>query len=180
MPSELGDINAYLAEQNYNLGVEYLKIGDYLKAYQSLQACLKANINNADAWIKLGIACQKLGRYNEAITANNNAQGVISGNPLTAFIYEEVIQLSHQSEKCYQNRDLECAIALCEQAIQIQPSYAAIWYQKGVVLCGLERYEEAIAAYETALEIDPKFHGAWHELGNALAGLKQILSPNKA
>ena len=118
MQSQPGDINAYLSDQNYNLGSEYLKIGNYLKAYESLLSSLDANPNNADAWIKMGIACQNLGRYNEAITANNNAQAVISGNPIQAFIYEEAVELFNQADKCYHAGDLEGAITLCERAIQ--------------------------------------------------------------
>ena len=173
MQSQPGDINAYLADQNYNLGIEELTIGDYLKAYQSLRYFLEADQNNADAWIKLGIACQKLGRYNEAIMANNNAQAVISGNPLKAFIYEEALKLFNQAAKCYKDGDLEGTIAAFDKALEVDPNFHYAWNGLGATLCDLGRYEEAIATFQKALEIAPNGQIIWYNLGKALNNLER-------
>jgi tetratricopeptide (TPR) repeat protein len=168
MQSQPGDINAYLADQNYNLGSEYLKIGNYLKAYESLLSSLDANPNNAHAWIKMGIACQNLGRYNEAITANNNAQAVISGNPIKAFIYKEAIELFNQGVDSYDAGDLEGAIAFCQKALDIDPNYVHALNGLGVTLNGLGRYDDAIAFCQKALDIDPNYVHALNGLGATL------------
>ncbi|MDB9514613.1 CHAT domain-containing protein [Kamptonema animale CS-326] len=173
MQSQPGDIKAYLADQNYNLGIEYLTIGDYLKAYQSLRSCLEAKPNNADAWIKLGIACQNLGRYNEAITANNNAQAVILGNPIKALIYEEAVKLFNQADS-YHAEEIKGVLATYQKAIEIDPNDHYAWNRLGADLCdNLGRYEEAITAFDKALEIDPNFHLARNGLGNTLHSLER-------
>jgi lipoprotein NlpI len=41
-------------------------------------------------------------------------------------------------------------------------------YNKGVILCMLERYEEAIWSFKSALEINPQNTHAWHNRGVAL------------
>ena len=84
---------------------------------------------------------------------------------------QEAIELFNQATESRNAGDLEGALCFSEQAIKIQPNYAAAWYRKGSVMTDLARNSEAIAAYEKALEIDPKFHYAWNGLGNALKEL---------
>ncbi|MEG4088035.1 tetratricopeptide repeat protein [Microcoleus sp. Pol12B4] len=86
-------------------------------------------------------------------------------------ISQEAIELFNQATESRNAGDLEGALCFSEQAIKIQPNYAAAWYRKGSIMADLARNSEAIAAYEKALEIDPKFHYAWNGLGNALKEL---------
>ena len=86
-------------------------------------------------------------------------------------IRKEAEELFNQATESRKAGDLEGALCLSEQAIKIQPNYAAAWYRKGSVIADLGFYREAIAAYEKALEIDPKYHFAWNRKGNALIDL---------
>jgi len=47
------------------------------------------------------------------------------------------------------------------------------WFEKGVDLAKLKRYEEAIKAYEKAIEINPKDDKAWYNKGFYLTKLKR-------
>jgi tetratricopeptide (TPR) repeat protein len=47
------------------------------------------------------------------------------------------------------------------------------WFNKGVTLAGVERFDEALEAYDQALEIDPDYAEAWFDKGVALDGLGQ-------
>ncbi|MCA1995206.1 MAG: tetratricopeptide repeat protein [Coleofasciculus sp. S288] len=49
----------------------------------------------------------------------------------------------------------EAAIACYNQAIQINPNVADLWYNKGTTYCTVKRYNDALACFEQALEIDP-------------------------
>ena len=49
----------------------------------------------------------------------------------------------------------EEALAAFEQAIRLDPSYAAAYQGKGITLLALERKEEALAAFEQAIQISP-------------------------
>ena len=45
------------------------------------------------------------------------------------------------------------------------------WYNKGISLYVLERYEESILYYDTAIKLNPKLSGAWHNKGGSLEKL---------
>ena len=53
------------------------------------------------------------------------------------------------------------ALAVYEQASQLDPTDALIYEYKGDALSGLKRYEEALAAYEQAIQLDPTYARAY-------------------
>jgi tetratricopeptide (TPR) repeat protein len=67
----------------------------------------------------------------------------------------------------------EEAVAAYEQAIRLDPNYAAAYNNKGIALNELKRNEEAVAAYEQAIRLDPNDTAAYNNKGNALNGLKR-------
>ena len=50
----------------------------------------------------------------------------------------------------------EEAIVSFERAIELEPSNAAAWYNKGVSLFKVGQVDEAIASYEVAIGLDPR------------------------
>ena len=67
-PSDEEVVDAY-----NDIGVAFIKSGDYRKAIESLQAALRLKPDNADAWCNLGYAYGKMGRYREEIAAYREA-----------------------------------------------------------------------------------------------------------
>ena len=55
-----------------------------------------------------------------------------------------------------QQRDLDSALAHVERAIELNPSRGYAHEQRGRLLFGMARYEEARTALETALEFEPE------------------------
>jgi tetratricopeptide (TPR) repeat protein len=53
------------------------------------------------------------------------------------------------------------AIACFDRALEINPTYADVWYNKGVALRSLCKYQEEIACFDRALEINPGDADAW-------------------
>lgn len=47
------------------------------------------------------------------------------------------------------------ALASLDKAIQIQPNYYILWFERGSVLENLKRSQEEIAAYSKAIELKP-------------------------
>ena len=58
-----------------------------------------------------------------------------------------------------------------EIAIEINRDHVDAWFNKGVTLVNLGRYEDAIESYDKAIMIKPDFHLARYNKGVALANL---------
>ena len=58
-----------------------------------------------------------------------------------------------------------------DEAIKLDPKYAHAWYNKGISLNSLGRYEDALTCYDEAIKLDPKYAIAWNNKGNSLNSL---------
>ncbi len=65
----------------------------------------------------------------------------------------------------------EEALTAYDQALEIDPQYAAAWNNRGVALDNLDRHKEALIAYDQALELDPNNTVAWFNRAEALVKL---------
>lgn len=63
------------------------------------------------------------------------------------------------------------AITCYDKAIELHPEDAFAWFNKGVSLDSLVRYEEALSCYSKAIVLDPEDAGAWNNRGNSLNNL---------
>jgi tetratricopeptide (TPR) repeat protein len=150
-------------------------------------------------WLKEGYALYNLKRYEEALTAYEQAIRLdpnyalayynrgIALNELKRYeealsAYEQAIRLNPNHADAYhgKGKDLndlkrhEEALTALDQAIRLNPTNFAISYNsKGAALYGLKRYEEALSAYEQAIRLDPNYALAYNNKGNALYGLKR-------
>jgi len=68
---------------------------------------------------------------------------------------------------CLQD-DMETALALLEQAVELDPQFAYPWNAKGTVKAIQKRCDEALEAYEKAIELDPQYAYPWNGKGNVL------------
>ena len=68
----------------------------------------------------------------------------------------------------------EEAITCLDESLRIAPSESA-WYNKGVALVHLGRYEEALAVCNKAIKIEPHDEDAWINKGIALANLNRYV-----
>lgn len=59
-------------------------------------------------------------------------------------------------------------IDACEQALQVDSSFADAYFYKGVALNDLKRYEEALVDFEHATQLDPFIGFAWLYKGDLL------------
>jgi len=126
--------------------------------------------------ISENIVSELLGRESlsvstDNLSAANQGESTSQSESIGREISKDAEELYNQATESRNAGDLEGALCLSEQAIKIQPNYAAAWYRKGTIIADLGRYSEAIAAFEKVLEIDPKYHYAWHWLGATLYDL---------
>ncbi|QYX32547.1 CHAT domain-containing protein [Sphaerospermopsis torques-reginae] len=67
--------------------------------------------------------------------------------------------------------DLLGALAFYSQAIKLQPESYEYWFNQGLALFHLQRFEEAISAYDQAINLKPDFAKAWYNRGGVLGEL---------
>ncbi len=123
---------------------------------------LKVTTDNYVAYSNLGTACEKLGRYDEAIEA-----------------YKQVIRIRPYDAEAYYNLGIASgalgryqeAIDACQQAIRIKPDYAMAFCNLGAVYHQLGRYQEAIDACKQAVRIEPDLAEAHFNLGVTYSAL---------
>ena len=60
-------------------------------------------------------------------------------------------------------------IQVSEKAFEINPQYAASWFEKGNSLYDQNKFNESIQAYEKAIELNPQLAEAWYNKGKALS-----------
>jgi len=76
--------------------------------------------------------------------------------------------------------DLDEAIALCEEALKLDPNFADAYATIGEALEHTEqRQSEAISAYQSAIQIDPKLFRVYDSLGQLFLNLKDEKSAEK-
>jgi Tfp pilus assembly protein PilF len=65
------------------------------------------------------------------------------------------------------------ALVAAEQAIQLDPNFAAAYVNKGSVLVSLQRYQEALDTYDQAIQRAPNHAGAYNNKGAILYKLQR-------
>uniref|UniRef100_UPI001BD29B65 tetratricopeptide repeat protein n=2 Tax=Methanospirillum sp. TaxID=45200 RepID=UPI001BD29B65 len=56
-------------------------------------------------------------------------------------------------------------LEIADETVRLTPQDADAWYNRGVTLGKLERYEEEVDSYKQALTIRPNFSSAWENMG---------------
>jgi len=139
----------------------------YEAAIDCTDRALEIDPNCAMAWTNKGNALWGLGQYAEAIACFDRALEIDQGGWV-------VIPLSNKANVLHLLGRKQEAMALYDQALAIDSvgdDAVEPWYNKGVLLLELERWEEALSCFERALEINPTRTDAWTNKGSVL--LKQ-------
>ncbi|NQU98911.1 tetratricopeptide repeat protein [Candidatus Woesearchaeota archaeon] len=66
------------------------------------------------------------------------------------------------------------AIKIYRQIIEINPDYKEAWNSKGEIEYNFRKYKQAIISFDEVLRIDPDDASAWNNKGVALNGLGQL------
>lgn len=165
-----------------NRGLAYDARGDDTRAIADYDAAIKLNPNSAHAFNNRGNAYRALGRdaraiedYDEAIRlkpdyahAFNNrgtAYGDLRQYARAIEDFDGAIKLKPDyafafNGRCWvravEGRKLDLALADCNEALRIAPSYVGVLGSRGLVLFKMHKYAEAIADCNSALALDPK------------------------
>jgi predicted O-linked N-acetylglucosamine transferase (SPINDLY family) len=184
----MATVSEALAQAN-----QYLQAGQYAYAEQLLRQVVAAAPANADAWRRLALAVQSLGRADEAI---NYFQHSIQCQPDYVEAYndlgiayantgrlEEAVRVFRQAfERVPANVDAannlgvilgmlgrpQEGIGYVEQAVKAQPDNPGFLSNFGNLLRDVGKLDEAVASYRRSLQINPSSAQTFNGLGNAL------------
>ena len=142
-------------------GLSLISLKKNKEALESLDDANRLDPGDTSAWYYKGIALQNLGQFNESIE-----------------IYEKILALRPDMDK---NRSIDvfrresdayCSINDYNNATKILDKILVInqldvdaWFNKGLILTYLGKYDEALCAYNKALEINPKIPEIWDNKG---------------
>lgn len=112
-----------------------------------VQAFLKENPDNAQAWIELGNTFFDLDRLGDAINAYGNALSIQPDNPHV---------LTDLGVMYRRNNEPEKALEAFSKAIAVQPDFETAWFNKGIVyMHDLNDLPKAIEAWEQLVKVNP-------------------------
>lgn len=81
---------------------------------------------------------------------------------------------SNEGKNCWDQERFEEAF---QEAVTLDPGDSEAFYEKGLALAELGRYEEAIRAYDKALRLNPGDKDAYTMKGEALLALYPYIPP---
>jgi tetratricopeptide (TPR) repeat protein len=167
------------------LGKSALNQGDWFQAVTCFQHALNLNPQNPDGWSHLGSGLQQVGRYGEAIIANQNAQKLFqnpsmrvqpppidpivpssNGNVPTVDLADYAVK---QGIAWAQKGEYQLAYESFQRAISLQVNTSQVWCFLGVTQAALQQYDAAIQSFDKALAINPQDHQALRNRGAILA-----------
>ena len=145
-------------------GYALTELGKYDEAVKSYDKATAINPDYSYAWDGKGLALYKMGSFEEAITCFNKAIDATSSDII-------IPDLSAWTNKCAsflalgkENEYIDCSSATvreCDKAIKMNQDDANNWFDKGLALSRLQKYDEAVLAYDKAIKIDPNIADGW-------------------
>lgn len=196
---ELG-ADADIGVEYGNLGCAYWQSGEKQKAKDSLQEAMAYSmqaddVRNWGMWQSVmgeifkaeGDFIQAKSAYQHALTANS-----IIGNPhldrelrralelledpldnavAPSSSEPDAMDLTNEGLRLAEAGRTNEALAILQEAVQIDPRLEEAWSNMATVLGELGRHEEALAACEEAIRIDSRYEQTWYNKGGALLAL---------
>ena len=160
----------------FNLGVAFQELGEPGKAIEAFQGAIASDPTMADAWINIGRLLDDLGDSDMAIECYNTALGInpndatalsSRGNSLRALRQFSEADASYEAALTENPQDLAarigrgvCKFELGEQeegldrlrSIIEQTGHSVPRFEYSLLLCQLERYEEAMVSLDRIVE----------------------------
>jgi len=100
---------------------------------------------------------------------------------------QKEVTLYNMGNNFYYQGEFNKSIESYDQAIQIKSDYADAWYNRGIALMNLTKYNESIKSFDKAIEyyknakeIDPNLAKAWYNEGLAFGALGKTAEANAA
>ncbi len=120
--------------------------GDFKAASDILTKAIKSGVSAAEVFLGRGLAYEKMGMNQEAITDYTKAIQ-IDPNLETAF--------NNRGSIYYRRGDFVRSIKDFSRAIELNPFYSIAYYNRGNAYQGAGEFEKAVEDFTRAIELDP-------------------------
>ncbi len=159
------------------LGVLQYQAGNYAEAIDQIQRAIALLPSPVAVFLNnLGLACQAVGRLDEAADCYRRAIQAQRGDPAA---YQHLARLLvargevREAADAWQaladmfagRNESEEAYVYYRLACELRPSNAAAWHGRATALATLGRLDDAATAYRTALDCRADWPLAWNNLG---------------
>ncbi|WP_413167598.1 tetratricopeptide repeat protein [Capilliphycus salinus ALCB114379] len=150
-------------------GISLSEFNQYERAKIALETGLKIEPNHSSALVNLCAAFNKIGNYQDALTACEGALqtdgNLYESDPADAYLQkgQALAGLSRYEE----------AITSIDTALNLKPESAIAWNTKSVILWQAQNYREALQANDRALALDQNYFQGWFNRGGILRAIQQ-------
>ena len=156
--------NKEAAEKLVDEGVAYHDKGDYEGAISRYDKALELDKDNLLALTEKAFSLVSVQKYDEAISCCQKAMAIHPGNKglKTVYVtYGNALDGLKKSDR---------SIEIYDEGIKQFPDYYQLYFNKGISLSSVKKYDEAILSFQNSLMLNPK-HASSH---NAIARLSNI------
>lgn len=150
--------------QMFEAGLWHHQEGRLAEAEACYRRVLSVQPGHPDALYSLGLIARQSGRSDIAADLIGQAIKRKQGEPLYFLYHAAALQDLMRFEE---------ALASYDRAVALLPDNAEAFYNRGFVLCALNRSGEALASFERACSLAPQFAEAWNNCGALLQQMKQ-------
>ena len=152
-----------------DLAVKFITARLYAPALLACEAAMYADADCAEAWFNKAVVLTRWRLHAQALAAYREARRLRPDHPEIPFNmggilcrlgrHEEALAAYDEAIRCSGSPRLRPALGdgLLERAERRRPECAEAWFNKGVVLAMLGRFDEAAVAYKEALRLKPDF-----------------------
>ncbi|HEY8084078.1 MAG TPA: tetratricopeptide repeat protein [Methylophilaceae bacterium] len=138
--------------------MSHLQTGQFAEAEILYQTYLRYDPKNAEVFYNHGLALQRQGKLEPAITAYRHALELKPGL---------IAALQNMGEALHVQGNLNEAENTYLQALALKPDHIEVLNNLGIVLKDQGRLDEAIGHYQHSLQLDPQYFKAYNNLANA-------------
>ena len=161
--AEMPGLNKALQSAAFYLGDSYLKLNQYDKAVVVLQKAVDWSQTDSDAMVRLGMAYNGVGRFEEAVTMFENAAKFVP-NYTEAYegmavsfdaLKENDLSVYARGMVAFSKKDYKTALDMLLKAVQAKPDFIPIYDGLGLTYEARNDLKNAKASYETAVKLFP-------------------------
>lgn len=155
------------AERLVQEGIDQRNAGNYEQAIAKYDQALQQDKDNFLALSEKSFTLEVLQEYDEAITCCKKIIELHGNNPELGMVY-----VVYGNSLDAQNKRYE-AIGIYDEGIKKFPDFYKLYFNKGVTLTGMNKYDDAIQAFQTSISIKPDHPGSHNALAILLTVQKK-------